>query len=169
MLRYCMEDADRWRMEIKVAHHVVPHHRTIKKSISSASKKSDLLPSSGIPTLKSQISNSSKKSSTSSMSSNPFKKLWGFHKARKMRPTGDGSETADEFERFGLFRKEGFSQMMFAETDHIYESIPRVQRRSRYLLSRDLLGFKGACEFEPGDDGYGTSHLDSDSVYDSIS
>ncbi|KAM7294052.1 uncharacterized protein LOC120843123 [Ixodes scapularis] len=169
MLRYCMEDADKWRMEIKVAHHVVPHYRTLKKSLSSVSKKSMDLPSSGIPTLKSQTSNSSKKSTTSSMSSNPFKRLWAFHKTRKLKPMGDGSETADEFEKFGVFRKDGFSSRMFGGTDHIYESIPRVQRRARYLLSRDLLGFKGACEFEPGDDGYGTSHLDSDSVYDSIS
>ncbi|XP_077497236.1 uncharacterized protein LOC144107888 [Amblyomma americanum] len=188
MLRHCLEEADRWRSEIKVAHHVVPKHQVqlngLKKSLSSASKKSACsfvdLPSSGVPTLKSQMSTLSKKSSTSSTSSNPFKRLWSLHRssskkaAAKLGSRGDGSETADEFEKLGVFRTVGpnASTRLFASTtDHIYESIPRPRptRTPRYLLSRDVLPIK-AGDFEPaGDDGYGTSHMDSDSVYDSIS
>ncbi|XP_077547441.1 uncharacterized protein LOC144159678 [Haemaphysalis longicornis] len=189
MLRHCLDDANRWRSEIKVAHHVVPRHssRTLRKSLSSVSKKSstsfvDLpLPSSGAPTLKSQMSTSSKKSTASSTSSNPFKRLWSLHRSSK-KPSadgkfssGDGSETADEFEKFGVLRTDrqsSSSTRLFASTtDHIYESIPRPRatRTPRYLLSRDVIPFKGG-ECEPaGDDGYGTSHVDSDSVYDSIS
>lgn len=189
MLRHCLEDAKRWRSEIKVAHHVVPRHGscTLRKSLSAASKKSvssfvDLpLPSSGAPTLKSQMSMSSKKSSASSTSSNPFKRLWSLHRSSKKTnaeakfSSGDGSETADEFEKFGVLRTDrqnSSSTRLFASTtDHIYESIPRPRatRTPRYLLSRDVIPFKaGECE-PAGDDGYGTSHVDSDSVYDSIS
>ncbi|KAH8031804.1 hypothetical protein HPB51_020922 [Rhipicephalus microplus] len=197
MLRHCLEEADRWRSEIKVAHHVVPKHQlqvpggrsvVLKKSTSSASKKSacsfvDLPPSSGVPTLKSQMSTSSKKSSTSSTSSNPFKKLWSLHRSASAKKASgppkyascDGSETADEFEKLGVFRTVGpnASTRLFASTtDHIYESIPRPRatRTPRYLMARDVLPFKASKDFEPaGDDGYGTSHMDSDSVYDSIS
>lgn len=196
MLRHCLEEADRWRSEIKVAHHVVPKHQlqaqgratALKKSLSSASKKSacsfaDLPSSSGVPTLKSQMSTSSKKSSASSTSSNPFKRLWSLHRSSSSKKasaaakfaSGDGSETADEFEKLGVFRTVGpnASTRLFASTtDHIYESIPRprASKTPRYLMARDVLPIKAAKDFEPvGDDGYGTSHMDSDSVYDSIS
>lgn len=164
MIQFCVAEAEKWTTEIKVAHHVVPNFRAgpLKKSPSSGSKNSY----GGIPTLKSQLSNSSKKS-TSSMSSNPFKRLWAFHKSRKLK-SEEGSETADEFERVGVLPRRDFPQK-FGGADHIYESIPRPVQKSRYLLTRDFLGYRGGCEFEPRDDGYGTSRADSESLYDSIS
>ncbi|XP_013784092.2 uncharacterized protein LOC106468223 [Limulus polyphemus] len=193
MLRFCVEEADNWKKQIKVTHHVVPQLKDrAKKSVSSngSSKRSnknyekefetqsisislnfeDLESDKG--SMKSKLSMGSKRSSSSSRFSNPFSKLWSFRKSKTLQMVREG-----EFEEMeivsGKARGNGSIMSCSAVEAHLYETLNRNTQPSCRLIrepSSDLGMSRRPkdCDNLNGDDGYGTYQADEDSSYYSV-
>ncbi|XP_076317699.1 uncharacterized protein LOC143229361 [Tachypleus tridentatus] len=190
MLKFCTEEADNWKKQIKVTHHVVKHLKQAAnkpssdgsnkrrnnsfvkefetQSISISMNFEDFVSERG--SMKSKSALGSTRSTSSSRFSNPFSKLWSFRKSKTLQMMREGE--CEEIEK-NWSKTRGNTSIMSAVDTHLYETLNR-NNQSSCRLKRESTSELGMfrrptnCDNINGDDGYGTYQAEEDSSYYSV-
>ncbi|XP_022239411.1 uncharacterized protein LOC106457697 [Limulus polyphemus] len=192
MLKFCAEEADNWKKQIKVTHHVVQHlKQTENKQSSDGSSKrcknnfekeletqsisismnfEDFVSERG--SMKSKSALGSTRSSSSSRFSNPLSKLWSFRKSKTLQMVREG-ECEEVEKNWGKTWGNASIMSCSAVDTHLYETLNRNNQPSCRLKrepTSDLGMFRRPtdCDNLNGDDGYGTYQANEDSSYYSV-